>query len=421
MNLNSKTLINFFWLFFSSVAIKGIGVLRESIVASEIGNSYDFATFNIFRSVVDFLLAFAISVPVIESILVPKLAHFYSQNNKLSFRSIWLQSTKYGSRIFVLSIALLLTVAFIKADNYNPDNDILFWVLLFSIYLSVSLSNSVMYSLLKVVGDFRTYSYIAFFTAFGTLSLIYIFIGILGLKIILISSIVLIISSNFLIRKVLKVNFEVVNVEEPKALIHVGDFNLYKMIVVNHPIFIGYTGRVIIGLGTDDYINLYQYSFIIITSFLLVVVSNISSIILYKHSTATGVSRTKVMLVTFVITLLANATLYLFGKEIISLLYERGKFTQQDTIDTYNFLKIFLIPFTCFSLTQVMIQSYMTDSAENTRFFKILALIIAITISVSVGIGIFFDNFKAAVEILLYLSSFSIFIVLILKQKKLTY
>jgi len=419
MKLNSNTVLNFLWLFFSSIAIKGIGVLRESIVAAKIGNSPEFATFNIFRSVVDFVLAFAISVPIIESILVPKLASLYSENKDLSFRSLWKQTVKYGYQIFIITFTILLAVTFFKSDNYKPDTDILIWVILFSIYLSISLSNSVTYSLLKVVGDFRMYSYMSFFTAIGTLVLIYLFIDLLGLKIIVIAPVFLIIISTYIIKKILSANFIKTGVQTGNTLLNVKDFNLNKMIAVNHPIFIGFTGRLIIGLGNTAFINLYQYSFIIVSSFLLVVVSNISSIILYRHSTDSNISQLKVISVTFFITLGANIVLYLFGKEIIAILYQRGKFTAQDTIDTYNFLKIFLVPYTFFSLTQVMIQSYMKDSKNNTLFFKYLTHIIIATVCLGLIIGFFKHNYQLAVEVLLYTSSLSIFTFLIFKQKNL--
>ena len=100
MKLN-KGLLNFMWLFISSLAIKGVGVLRESIIAYTIGNTLEFATFNTLRSLVDFFLAFVIGVPIIESILVPKYAHEYLKNNTISFQPIWDQTLLFSKYLFI--------------------------------------------------------------------------------------------------------------------------------------------------------------------------------------------------------------------------------------------------------------------------------------------------------------------------------
>ena len=157
MKLN-KSALNFVWLFFSSIAINGLGILRESMVAYSIGNTIEFATFNTLRSVVDFFLAFLIGIPVVESILVPKYAHEYLKNNKLSFQPIWKQTILFSKYLFLASLFLLSVISFTKSENYTID--VVYWIILFSIYLALQLSSSVLFSLQKTIGNFQKLSLI---------------------------------------------------------------------------------------------------------------------------------------------------------------------------------------------------------------------------------------------------------------------
>jgi len=418
MKLN-KSLINFGWLFISSIAIKGLGVLRESIIAYVIGNTIEFATFNTLRSIVDFFLAFVIGVPVMESILVPKYAGAYLKNNTINFQPIWNQTLLFSKYLFVSSVALLFFVSYLKTDVY--DLDLAIWVLLFSSYLAINLSNSVLFSLQKTIGNFQKYSTQSFLNAVFTLVIIFLLIGQLGLKSILVASILGILFSNFLLKRGL--NFQKTEKSDSDHIIKLKDINFHRLISVNHAIFIGFTGRLLISFENDYQINYYQYSFIIISSFMLIIVSNIASVILYKSSVSDPSSLKKAILLTLLIALLANTVLYFFGNYIISILYERGQFTEQDTYNVFDFLKIFLIPYTLFSVTQVMIQPFLKVHSENNILLsdvvKRTGQIIFMAIAISLIAGFYLSNYKIAVQVLLYTSSLLILIYLSINLKKL--
>lgn len=417
-----KSVINFSWLFISSIAIKGLGVLRESIIAYMIGNTIEFATFNTLRSIVDFFLAFVIGVPVLESILVPKYAGLYIQNHSINFQPIWNQTLHFSKYLFSLSLTLLFFVSYLKTDVY--DWDLAIWVLLFSTYLTINLSNSVLFSLQKTIGNFQNYSTQSFLNGVITLILIFLLIRLLGLKSILIASIFGIALSNFLLKRNLKRNFQKGKAYKKEYLIGLKDINFHRLISVNHAIFIGFTGRLFISFENDYQINYYQYSFIIISSFMLMIVSNIASIILYKSSVSDSSSLKKTIIITFLIALLTNITLYFWGNYIISILYERGQFTKKDTQNVFEFLKIFLIPYTFFSITQVIIQPFLKTDSENNKVLsdvvKRTGQIIFINIALSLLIGLSLSNYKIAVQVLLYTSSISIlgYLLLNLKQIK---
>ncbi|SEI52096.1 Peptidoglycan biosynthesis protein MviN/MurJ, putative lipid II flippase [Dyadobacter koreensis] len=420
MKLN-KSIINFGWLFISSIAIKGLGVLRESIIAYMIGNTIEFATFNTLRSIVDFFLAFVIGVPVMESILVPKYAGLYLQNKTINFQPIWNQTLLFSKYLFLLSVILLFFVSYLKTDIY--DLDLVIWVLLFSSYLAINLSNSVLFSLQKTIGNFQKYSTQSFLNAVFTLIIIFLSIGQLGLKSILVASIFGILFSNFLLKRGLNSNFNKTEKSRVEHLIKLKDINFHRLISVNHAIFIGFTGRLLISFENDYQINYYQYSFIIISSFMLMIVSNIASIILYRSSVSDSSSLKKTILLTFLIAVLANTALYFFGNYIISILYERGQFNDRDTQSVFEFLKIFLIPYTFFSITQVMIQPFLKVHSENNMLLgnvvKRTGQIIFITIAISLMVGFSLSNYKIAVQVLLYTSSLSIFVYLSKNLKKL--
>ncbi|MCF2444419.1 hypothetical protein L0657_10675 [Dyadobacter sp. CY345] len=420
MKLN-KSVINFAWLFISSIAIKGLGILRESIIAYMIGNTIEFATFNTLRSIVDFFLAFVIGVPVIESILVPKYAGLYLRNTSINFQPIWNQTLQYSKYLFLISCVLLFFVSYFKSDIY--DWDLAVWVLLFASYLAINLSNSILFSLQKTIGNFQNYSTQSFINAVITLIIIFLLIGQIGLKSILVASVLGILFSNYLLKKSLNQNFSKVEPQTKDNLIKLKDINFYRLITVNHAIFIGFTGRLLISFENDFQINYYQYSFIIISSFMLMIVSNIASIILYKSSVSDSSSFTKTIFLTFLIALSANLVLYFFGNYIISILYERGKFTQQDTRSVFEFLKIFLIPYTFFSITQVMIQPFLKvgpgDNTRINRVIKKIGQLIFISIAISLSVGFAISNYKTAVEVLLYTSSLSILLYLLLNLKRL--
>lgn len=406
----NRSLLNFIWLFTSSLAIKGLGVVRESVVAYEVGNTMEFATFNALRAVVDFFLAFVIGVPIVESILVPKYAHQYLNNNSVNFLPLWKQTVSASKYLCSSMILLLLVITLLRNNALNPD--VILWILLFSAYLGMSLLSSVLFSLQKTVGNFRKYSTQSFLNAFINLIIIFALIGIIGLKAIIFSGIVAIIFSNFFLKRSLRLNLGSNLVPFEKSPIQWSDVNFYKFISVNHAIFIGFTGRLLIGFGNDYQINLYQYSFIIISSFMMMVVSNISSIILYKSATNSNSVLLKAIILTFLAATLANTCLYYFGDIVIKLLYQRGKFTEVDTQKTSEFLKIFLIPYTVFAITQVMIQPFVISQSKLTEIsqqpLRRIGQIIFITIIIAVGTGIITNDFKLAVLTLLYTASFGL-------------
>jgi len=419
MKLN-KGLLNFMWLFISSLAIKGVGVLRESIIAYTIGNTLEFATFNTLRSLVDFFLAFVIGVPIIESILVPKYAHEYLKNNTISFQPIWDQTLLFSKYLFIASLGMLFLVSYLKTEVF--DMDMALWVLIFSVYLALNLSNSVLFSLQKTIGNFQKYSTQSFINAVVTLTITFLLINLIGLKAILISAILGIIFSNILLKRSLRQNLNSnITIDKSNDAIKLKDINFYKMISVNHAIFIGFTGRLLISFENDYQINFYQYSFIIISSFMLVIVSNIASVILYRSATSDSSSLKKTILITMFIALAANSVLYFFGQQIIRLLYQRGQFTALDTENTFQFLKIFLIPYTLFSITQVMIQPFLKKQITGSYDYVIerVGQIIFISIGISLTFGYIQSDYKTAVQILLYFSSFSILLFLTIHLRKL--
>ena len=418
MKLN-KSVLNFAWLFISSVAIKGLGVLRESIIAYMIGNTAEFATFNILRALVDFFLAFVIGVPVIESILVPKYAGQYLQNSALSFQPLWKQTLSLSKWLFCISVAVLFIISYIKTEEYNLDSTI--WILLFSGYLAVNLSNSVLFSLQKAIGNFQKYSTQSFLNAIFTLVIIFLLIKPLGLKAIIIASILGIIFSNIFLKNGLRNNFSVSqNTDKP---IRLKDINFYRLISVNHAVFIGFTGRLFISFENSFKINYYQYSFIIISSFMLMIVSNIASVILYKSSTSDISSLNKTIILTFLIASTANTILYFFGDQLISLLYQRGHFTAIDTTNVFEFLKSFLVPYTFFAVTQVMIQPFLRSNASSDKIFSQVIRktgeIIFFCTGLSLLIGFSFSDYELAVKTLLYSTSIGILLYLTLSLKKL--
>lgn len=420
MKLN-KSALNFVWLFFSSIAIKGLGILRESMVAYSIGNTIEFATFNTLRSVVDFFLAFLIGIPVVESILVPKYAHEYLKNNKLSFQPIWKQTILFSKYLFLASLFLLSVISFTKSENYTID--VVYWIILFSIYLALQLSSSVLFSLQKTIGNFQKFSTQSFIISLITLILIFSMIGYWGLKSLLISSILGLLISNLMQKRDLRQNFNPGLSEEKKHPINLNDINFYKFIAVNHAVFIGYAGRILISFGNNDQINLYQYSFIIISSFMLIVVSNISSVILYRTSTSASSILGKTILTTLLLTLGVNVILFFFGNFVISVIYEHGKFSSLDTLLTFEFLKIFLIPYTFFALTQVMIQPFLLNRNSSNSEFNILlkriGQIIFVSIALAVASGVYLSDYETGLLVLLYLSSISLLFYLGLQLKKL--
>jgi len=413
MKLN-KSIINFVWLVGSSVAIKGVGVVRESIIAAEVGNTMEFATFNTLRSLVDFFLAFVIGVPIIESMLVPKYAHEYMEDNTMSFQPIWNQTLMLTRYLFALALCLLFATSFFKTGDINVE--MIIWVLLFSLYLALSLSNSVLFSLQKATGNFRRYSTQSLLNAIVVLFITFSLISFTGLKAVLLSVVLGIVFSNLLLKRSMHFNFKKDQPINKNHLLNLTDINFYKLISVNHAIFIGFTGRLLISLENDYQINFYQYSFIIISSFMLVIVSNISSIILYRSSTANTSGLLKTIIITFCIAIIANLFLYFLGKQVIHLLYQRGKFTEMDTVNTYNFLKIFLIPYTFFSITQVMIQPFLNKQNESIGTSQIIikkvGQIIFFSFLLSVIVGVSQSNYKLSVLVLLYSSSILILLYL---------
>jgi peptidoglycan biosynthesis protein MviN/MurJ (putative lipid II flippase) len=397
------------WLVLSSILIKTIGVLREALIAFSIGNTIDFARFNTFRVITDFIIIFGLSVPTLEGIFLPLYAKISKENRNLSFYKV----LSFMNRLAIFAVLILLivfiTVNFLFKNKFNAN---FFYIcLLFSTYLFLSVSNATLFTLLKVKGLFVNYSKQAFFNTIVTFLLLLLLVNTFNEKSLIISSIIGLIVSDYFLKKLIYLKKDVKSVIEP----NLNEFKWQNLIAINHVTFIGFSGKLLIGFSNNNSINIYHYSFTIVYSIVLIFVSNISTITLFnstiKHSKKILITT---IIKTFALLIPVGILFFLKGDIIIKLIYEHGKFTKVDSSSTFNFLKKLLLPFGLVSITQIAMQPLLVvESYYSNLFKKQLAHIVVIITAIFFSIGFITSKFEIIVWYYLYFVSIIIFLYLL--------
>lgn len=400
--------INFLWLIGSSILVKLLGVARESVAAYYIGTTIEFAYFNLLRTAMELVLSVFVGVQLLEGIIIPQYTPIYRKYPHLSFLPLMDSSKKLSFICFGVMFFLLSGITL--SGNFTLTINHCLFIIGISLWISLSAYNSVYFIIQKVIGNFKKYSQQLFILYLLFFLIQVILIPFLGITSILLSSIVSILISNQLLKVNIKISSDT-NDKVPSLQWKL--FNLPSLLAINHPILIGFIGKLLIGLNESPDINYYHYAFMLVYSFMTAIVYNLSSITLYQASQSSILNSLKkpfILMCCFIISM--NIVLYFFGELIVRLLFERGKFTSIDTNNTYLFILKMLVPFSLLSLSQLFLQPILNKRELSRKVCVIISSLLIISILSSIIYLLIIRNYENSLTMFLYCSSTSILIYL---------
>ena len=120
--LNSQLLKDFSNLFFGNILQKGLGLIRELVIAFFLGSSILYANFLLLRVVADFFSQLTAG-NALKANLLPKFTKFYEKSNEISLTEVFRFSQKSSIYLFLISQVVQTVVIF----YLNLESNLLFF------------------------------------------------------------------------------------------------------------------------------------------------------------------------------------------------------------------------------------------------------------------------------------------------------
>lgn len=372
----SRSIIDFFYMFFSNIIKKGFGFVREIILASIFGSSILYANFLLLRTVSD-LFSELSQGSALQASLLSKFSKLYATNDEVSLVNTFRFSQKIMLTLFFFSQLIQIPIVF----YINPDY---FWgFIVVSLFLGVIVSlnfyNSIFLIVMQGKGEFKKHSISTTIDLFISTVVLYplsILFGVIGIAI----SRMLGLLSLFYIYL-----FPMLQEKKGKDVdFGTKDFNISILFLGNFANIIILLSRFVAGLDDNNNITFFNYSVVLLNALLTAVILNLNTIVLRKLSI-----RKEIRLIFFS----GFSALFLglglvfvintYGFEIIQLIFQRGAFTLSDTIATANYAKDLSVSFIFIFIASSLFQPFFSmDQDTIKRTSKIMAIILFCAISI---------------------------------------
>ena len=150
-----KSVVDFIYMFFSNIVIKGFGFLREIILAYFFGTSLLYSFYILLRTAADFLSQFTFG-NALQSNILPKITKHFHQHDKVSYNKLFAFTKRSFFYIFIVSQILQFIIIWILDSEYTFQLVII--SLLLSFLIILNFFNSVFMTVLQAEGRFKDYS-----------------------------------------------------------------------------------------------------------------------------------------------------------------------------------------------------------------------------------------------------------------------
>jgi peptidoglycan biosynthesis protein MviN/MurJ (putative lipid II flippase) len=97
-----KSVVDFIYMFFSNIVIKGLGFLREIILAYFFGTSLLYSFYILLRTVADFLSQFTFG-NALQSNILPKITKHFQKHDNVSYNKLFAFTKHSFLHIFIVS------------------------------------------------------------------------------------------------------------------------------------------------------------------------------------------------------------------------------------------------------------------------------------------------------------------------------
>lgn len=374
--LKSKSYIDFLYMFISNIIKKGFGFVREIILAYFFGSSMVYANFLLLKTAAD-LFSQLTQGSALQASLLPNFSSLYAKEHTVSLSNVLFFSKNLAWKIFLVSQLIQIPLVF----YISPEN---FWVfIMISLVLGVVISSNFFSSIFLIViqgkGDFKKFSISTTVDMFVSTVLLYplsLMFGVIGIAVSRVAGL------GILIYKYFTPMFK--ETEGDKVSFGMKDINLSIMLLGNFANIIMFLSRFVVGLDAGNNITFFNYSIVLLNVFLTAIIMNVNTIVLSRLSVKKEV---KLIVFSFLISLVLGVILVfgveVYGFSIIRFIFERGAFTPEDTMLTYEFAKDLSISFIFIFIASALFQPFFSiDQKLIRRESRVMASILVLSVLV---------------------------------------
>ena len=371
-----KSFTDFIYMFFSNIVKKGFGFFREMILAFFFGSTVIYANFLLLKTVAD-LFSQLTQGNALQTNLLSKFSKLYNKESLVSLENVFSFSKKMVLYLFLLSQIIQLPIVW----YLSPDNYILFIglsVILGGI-MSISFYSSIFLVVMQAKGEFKINSIATTLEMFITTFFLYPLSLIFGIFGIVISKVIGLSAMFF---RYIKPMFKEVN--GMPVSFGVKDFNISVLFLGNLSHIIILIARFVAGLDDGNNIVFFNYSVVLLNILLTSVVLNLNTIVLRRLAIKKEIRL--IFFSVFSALLLGLGLVFVvnvYGFGIIQFIFERGAFTELDTLATFSYAKDLSISFIFIFIASALFQPFFSMDQKlirNESRLMALSLITAIAI-----------------------------------------
>lgn len=360
-------------MFCANIIKKGLGFFREIILAFFFGSSIIYANFLLLKTAADLFSQFT-QGSALQASLLSNFSSLYSKGKEVSLKNILSFSKKAAWKIFVISQLIQIPLVF----YISPENISLF--ILISVLLGVVVSSNFFSSIFLIIiqgrGDFKKFSISTTVDIFISTVLLYpisLFLGVIG---VVISRVI---GLFYLIYNYFTPIFKETKGEE--VSFGMKDISLSIMLLGNFANIIMFLSRFVAGLDGDNNITFFNYSMVILNVLLTAVIMNLNTIVLRRLSLK---KEFRLIIFSFLMSLVLGLSLVYvinsFGMEIIQLIFQRGAFTYNDTVNTFLYAKDLSVSFIFIFIASALFQPFFSIDHKLIRHeSRVMALILIVS------------------------------------------
>ena len=348
-----KSVTDFIYMFLSNIVKKGLGFLREIILAFFFGSSIMYANYLLLKTVSDFFSQLT-SGNALQANLMPKFAKLYRKEASIDLSKAFNFSKYFSLKLFLLSQIIQIPMIW----YINPERIEIYVVLsvLLGVVMSVNFFNSIFLTILQAKGKFKQHSIATTLNLSFSTVLLYPFTLLFGIIGVVLSRL-----SGAITLALIYVKPLLAEKGDVRANLSLSDFNFSIMILGNFANIIMLLSRFVAGADGSNNIAFYTYAIVFLNIFLTAVVMNINTLVLKIISVKKDY---RIILLSALISTIIGGIfilfISLFSVEIISFAFERGAFTASDTLITSSYIKDISWSFIFIFIASALFQPYFT-------------------------------------------------------------
>lgn len=355
-----------------SATIVGVifGLIFRISQAWLFGSSDEFAFYLIMSISLSFFIQF-VGQTALEGNLVPDLTKAIRNNKAVSFKLLHKDTIKYSLVFGFINFIIVLIIVLISKKTLNLYY--VFIAFLLGLALAIYVYNSVGLMITQAKGNYKLYSRTMMANAvfrggsIYPLGLAFDIIGIALNKVL--SFLVLFFGGWHGIRKEDKSMSG--DTERYSPRITLKSFNLISLFLANYYSFFIMVGNILFGIKGDVQIANFSYAVAILGLIINTIGRATNTVLIRETSIEYDFKRVRNFLLLVVgVSLIFIAVMLFWGREIIEIIYQRGAFTESDTIITYNLLIKLFAPFVFLSAFGVILQTVLSADKKLLGSFR---------------------------------------------------